>query len=95
MGLRMLSVGQHPAFLHQIMSPARYQIVLQGELNFSQHLRVVCCLTLYMRYWVGAEASHFHSKAMIMNYKALEGRGIAVSSPFIPTLLLTESPDYS
>ena len=88
-------MGQHPTFLHQIMSPARYQIDLQGELNFSQHLRVVCCLTLHMRHWVGAEASHFHSKAMVMYFRVLEGRGIAVSSQVIPTLLLTESPDYS
>ena len=54
MVLIMLSIGEHPAFLCQIMSPARYQIDLKDELKFSQHLRVVYCLTLHMRLWVGA-----------------------------------------
>ena len=43
---------------------------------------------------MGAEVSHFHPKAIVVYFRALKGKGIVVSRPFMQKLPFIEALDH-
>ena len=88
MGLVIVSVDPHPAFLCSKMTSSGNQLDLKNGHKLSQSLLVFCYVTQHIRLSVTTDPSYFHSKAVIMYFRALQVIIIAVSSPFIPKLPL-------
>ena len=88
----MVSLHLYPTLSCLSTSPSKHQIDLPDELKFVNICQGGCYLTMHLRYWLGAEPSHFYSKSMIVNLESFKSTNTAASYPFMPKLFLKKDP---